>query len=210
VESAGSALGRGRSALELGFELTSVAPLAGFAVLHLGSYARVLFGALEIGSRHAPSGLGLCGEVLGIWLPLGFHAALAGPLWRWRRTQPAVARSTAWLALHRLTGAVLAVFIADHFVRFRLPILSADRYPADSVLVLARELSSTVAGFPLLAAWHALGTLALSFHLAYGLMRIAERRASPAALGRWRVVCGSIGVLSAVFGTLTVVRFAAG
>lgn len=104
----------------------------------------------------------------------------------------------------------MALFLADHFVRFRLPILTGDRYPAESVGALARELSTTVAGFPLLAAGHALGTLALSFHLGYGLMRISERRARPEHQRRLRMLCAGIGVVTAIFGTLTVVRLAAG
>ncbi|HTQ07208.1 MAG TPA: hypothetical protein VMI54_25300, partial [Polyangiaceae bacterium] len=148
--------GPARATLERGFELTSVVPLAGFAVLHLGNYARALFGAPEIGSRHAVSGLAVAGEAVGIWLPLAFHVALAGPIWRRRRREQPPPASAPWLTLHRLTGVILAPFVIDHFVRFRWPILRGDRYPAESVLALARELSSTVGGVPLLAAWHAL------------------------------------------------------
>ncbi len=198
------------AALERGFELTSVVPLAGFAVLHLGNYARALFGETEIGSRHAPSAWALAGEALGIWLPLVFHVALAGPIWRRRRNEPSAPRKAAWLTLHRLAGAVLAPFVLDHFVRFRWPILRGDRYPAESVLALARELSSTVGGFPILAAWHAVGTLALAHHLGYGLARVAERHAPPALQGRLRALSLAVGVLAALFGTLTVVRLATG
>ncbi len=210
MDPAGSAHGSARAAFERVFALTSVVPLAGFAVLHLGNYARALFGATALGDRHAPSGWALGGEAVLVWLPLAFHVALAGPVWRRRRTEPTEPRKAPSLALHRLTGALLAPFVVDHFVRFRWPILRGDRYPAESVLALARELSSTVAGFPLLAAWHALGTLALSYHLGYGLSRVAERYARKSALGRLRVLSFGVGVLAAVFGTLTIVRLATG
>lgn len=210
MDPAGSAHGSGRAAFERVFALTSVVPLAGFAVLHLGSYARVLFGATTLGDRHALSALALGVEAVVVWLPLAVHVALAGPLWLRRRTQTTAPGQAAPLALHRLAGALLAPFVVEHFVRFRWPIVRGDRYPAESVLALARELSSTVAGIPLLAAWHALGTLALSFHLGFGLARVAERYAPPAALGRWRALSFGLGVLVAVVGTLTIVRLATG
>jgi len=199
--------GRG---LERLFEATSVLPLAGFVLIHLGSYGRAAFGVTEIGTRHAPSDFALVGEALGIWLPLGFHAAYALPLWLRRRREATPSTDQAWLALHRLTGAFLGLFLLDHFVRFRLPILTGDRYPAESVQALAAELSRTSHGVPLVACLHALGTLALSFHLGYGLWRVAERHAEPGLRGRARAACLLIGGLFAVIGTLTVVRLATG
>lgn len=209
MEPAGPALARLRAARDSVFELTGVVPLAGFAVLHLASYARVLFGATELGARRPLAVWGMGFELLGALL-FGCHVALAGPVWLARRRAEAGRPRSAALALHRLTGAILLPFVVDHFVRFRWPILRGDRYPAESVLALARELSSTVAGVPLVAAWHVLGTLALSYHLSYGLSRFAERHAPPAGVRKARVVAAAIGVLAAVFGTLTIVRLATG
>lgn len=210
MKPAGSAESPARALLERGFEITSVVPLAGFAVLHLARYARALFGVTEIGSRHAPAGWVLGLEAIGVWLPLLFHVALAWPVWRRRRMETPEPRRAAWLSLHRLAGVVLAPFVLDHFVRFRWPILRGDRYPAESVTALARELSTTVSGVPLLAAWHALGTLALGYHLGYGLARVAERHGPPATRSRLRALSLALGALTAVFGTLTVLRLAAG
>jgi succinate dehydrogenase/fumarate reductase cytochrome b subunit len=211
VQAAGSAPSSTNRALELAFELTSVVQLTGFALWHVATYGRALFGATEIGARAPISGWIVAAELVGLWIPLGFHAVFGYVVWQRRRRDESVAPSErAWLALHRLSGAVLALFLADHFVRFRLPILTGDRYPAESVVALARELSTTVGGFPLLAAGHALGTLALSFHVGYGLMRVAERRARPPHKRRARLLCAGIGVVTALFGTLTVVRLAAG
>jgi succinate dehydrogenase/fumarate reductase cytochrome b subunit len=196
--------------LERVFELTSVVPLAGFALVHLATYGRALFGATEIGARHPVSGCAIAAEVLLIWLPFGFHLGYAPFVWRRRQRENVAPDARAWLALHRLSGVVLALFLVDHCVRFRLPILCGDRYPAESVLALARELSTTVGGVPLLAAANALGTLALSFHLGYGLIRIAERHAAPERQRRLRSACTAIAVVTALSGTLTVVRLAAG
>ncbi len=196
--------------LERVFEITSVVPLAGFALVHLATYGRALFGATELGARHPLSGFAIAAEVLLIWLPFGFHLGYAPCVWRRRQSENVLPDARAWLALHRLSGVVLGLFLADHFVRFRLPLLRGDRYPAESVLALARELSTTVAGVPLLAAAYALGTLALSFHLGYGLVRIAERRAQPELQRGLRAACTVVGVVTALTGTLTVVRLAAG
>ena len=210
MEPAASATSKTVDALERVFEVTSVLPLAGFALLHVGTYAPALFGATEIGGRHAPSGWALAGEALGIWLPLGFHTIYALPLWLARRRAAPAGGPAAWLALHRVTGLLLACFLVDHFVRFRLPILEGDRYPAESVQALARELSSTTSGVPLVAAFQALGTLSLAFHLGYGLWRVAERHAAAHAQRPLRVACVAVGALFGLLGTLTVVRLATG
>jgi len=197
--------------LERWFEVTSVLPLGGFALLHLVTYGRVLFGATEIGSRHAPSGWALAGEVLGVWLPLAFHAVFGFVVWA--RRAPVEERAEprhAYLLLHRATGLVLGGFLLDHALRFRLPILLGERHPAESVQALARELSTTLRGFPVLAGLHELGTLALAFHLGYGLWRVTERRAGAASARRLRPVCASIGALWALGGTFIVVRLATG
>jgi succinate dehydrogenase/fumarate reductase cytochrome b subunit len=210
VEPAAPRAGSSGPALERLFELTSVVPLAGFALLHCVTYGRAAWGASEVGYRHAPSAFALAGEAIGIWLPLGFHVLYAWPLWQRRRRVAAPERERAWLALHRLAGALLGLFLCDHFVRFRWPILVGDRYPADSLTVLAAELSQTTAGFPLVAALHALGTLALAFHLGYGLWRVVERRVRADRRRPAGAACAALGGLVAVIGTLAVVRLATG
>jgi succinate dehydrogenase/fumarate reductase cytochrome b subunit len=187
------------------FELTSVVPLGGFVVVHALDYGRVLLGAEEIGARRHPSPVAIVAEALFVWLPLVGHAAWSFSVWR-RRQEP----SSALTLAHRIAGIVTALFLADHFVRFRLPILSGRIHPGDSVLRLAAELSSTRGGVPWIAAFHLVGILAVAFHLAVGLRRIAERserlRGSPVV----RASCIGAGVITAVVGVLTVLRLAAG
>jgi succinate dehydrogenase/fumarate reductase cytochrome b subunit len=189
------------------FELTSVVPLGAFVVIHTLDYARVLFGAAEIGTRRPPSVLALFAEALLVWLPLVGHTLFSLAVWRRRSATEATPVSAL---AHRIAGVVVGLFLVDHFVRFRLPILMGRAHPGDSVLRLAAELSSTRGGVPWIAALHLAGMVAIAFHLAMGLRRIADRherlRGSPVV----RASCVGAGVLAGFLGVLTILRLAAG
>lgn len=201
----------GPSALDAWFEATSVLPLAAFALFHVGTYAGVLLGVRELGGPASPSPLVLATEAALVWLPLAFHVAVAPGVWARRRREPAKDPSDrAWRALHGLSGLALGAFLADHFVRFRLPILRGERYPSEALESLAGELSRTTFGVPLVAGLSVVGTLALGFHLGFGLWRISERRPRLAAARATRGACVGIGVTTALVGVLCVVRLAAG
>lgn len=196
-------------ALDRAFELSSVVPLGAFLLLHVGRYATVLLGAEEVGGRGAPSAAELGLEALLVWLPLAFHGLYGLVVWRRRAAEPgAPPRSNGLLVLHRLTTVPLALFLIDHFVRFRVPILRGEAYPADSVQRLVAELSTTRAGVPWVAALGLAGVLAAAFHLGFGLYRISIRRRMD-TLGL-RVACALAGVLVGGTGVVTVVRLAAG
>jgi succinate dehydrogenase hydrophobic anchor subunit len=98
----------------------------------------------------------------------------------------------------------------DHFVRFRLPILLGHVHPGDSLVRLAAGLSKTHWGVPWVAALHVVGTVAVAYHLALGLRRMAERserfRSSPLA----RATSVAAGVLAGVLGVLLILRLATG
>jgi succinate dehydrogenase/fumarate reductase cytochrome b subunit len=211
VEPAAPATRASGGALERWFETTSVLPLAAFAALHVGAYGRVLFGVTEMGARERPSPWLLAAEALFLWVPLGFHVAVAPRIWRQRRAEsPPTASGRASLTLHRASGVVLAFFLLDHFVRFRLPVVSGARLPAESLQALAAELSSTTFGVPLVAFLHTLGVLALGFHLGFGLWRSAERRPGLAGSRKLFGACVCVGATIVLVGTLTVIRLAAG
>jgi len=189
------------------FELTSVVPLAAFVVIHALDYGRVLLGAEEIGARRHPSIPALVTEALLVWLPIVGHAAWSFVIFRRRR---AAESGSASILAHRIAGIVVGLFLADHFVRFRLPLLSGRSHSGDSVLRLAAELSSTRGGVPWVAAFHLVGTVAVAFHLAVGLRRIADRsprlRESPVV----RAGCLAAGVVTGLVGIVTILRLATG
>ena len=182
-------------------------PLGAFVLIHTLDYGRVLFGAVEIGARRYPSIPLLVAEALFVWLPLVGHALYSFAVWQRRRREEA---GSASVLAHRIAGVTVGLFLVDHFVRFRLPILMGKTHPGDSVLRLAAELSSTRGGVPWVAALHLAGTVAIAFHLALGLQRIADRherlRGSPVV----RASCVGAGVLAGFLGVLTILRLAAG
>ena len=192
---------------ERAFELTAVVPLAAFVLVHVLDYARVLGGAQALGSRRHPSAPLVVVELLLVWLPLVGHAALS--FWIWRRRRATQVHSPTATA-HRLAGVVTGVFLVDHFVRFRLPILRGVTHSGDSLVRLAAELSSTRGGVPWVAALHLAGVVGVAFHLTLGLLRIVARserlRASRAA----RASSFAAGVLAGLAGVLTILRLATG
>jgi hypothetical protein len=196
--------------LESAFELTSVAPLGGFVLFHLAEYGRTLAGAGMIGARRSPPVGTLLLEATLVWLPFLFHASYGVVVWRRRRSvaEPSPAGGIGLLVLHRLTAVVAGVFVVHHFVRFRVPILSGRIYPADSIQRLAAELSATHFGMPLVAGLELFGVLAVSYHFAYGLFRLGERRGLDGP--GLRMAAAALGVISGGLGAATVIRLATG
>lgn len=198
------------SSFERVFALTSVVPVGAFVVLHVIDYARVLFGAEEIGSREAPSPLFLAAEAVLVWLPLALHALFGVVLWRRDATPAKSSSARALLTVHRISGIAIALFLVDHFVRFRVPILRGELRPADSVQRLAAELSRTQAGFPWIAGVSLLGVIAVAFHLGYGLRRIAERSPELEANRTYSGVSLGVGLVVLFAGLFALLYLAAG
>jgi hypothetical protein len=194
--------------LDRAFELSSVVPLGAFVLLHVGRYASVLFGAETVGARGSPGAMALVLEAAFVWLPLAFHALYAPSVWRRRRATEATEATGGLVVLHRLAALPLVLFLVDHFVRFRLPILRGEAYPSDAVQRLAAELSTTRGGVPWVAALSLVGVLSSAFHLGFGLHRISIRRRMD-SLGL-RIACAAAGLAVGVPGVLAVVRLAAG
>jgi hypothetical protein len=194
--------------LDRAFELSSVVPVGAFVLLHVGRYASVLFGAETVGARGSPSALALTLEVLLVWVPLAFHALYAPSVWRRRRAEEATVPAGGLVVLHRLATLPLALFLVDHFLRFRLPILRGEAYPSDAVQRLLAELGTTRGGVPWVAALGLAGVLSAAFHLGFGLHRISIRRRMDSV--GMRIACALAGLAVGVPGVLTVVKLAAG
>ena len=197
--------------LERAFEVSSVVPLGAWALLHVLDQGRVLFGAAEIGARRHPGAFTLALEALFVWAPLVFHAGLGAAIYaKRRRAREAAPSRRALLAVHRASGLVALAFLADHFVRFRWPVLEGRAYPADAVQRLALELSRTSGGAPLVAAFHLAGVLAIALHLSVGLTRLVER--SERYRGSRPLVHAAVaaGVVTGVVGVLSILELAAG
>jgi succinate dehydrogenase / fumarate reductase cytochrome b subunit len=195
--------------------LSGVLPLGLFVLVHLGSQARAVGGAL--GRAHPPpaSATWLWVETLCVLVPLTLHALIEMFYLRVRdsnvRRYP-FSRNWAWL-LQRASGAVALAFVIWHFVALRLPTLRAGS-EHDSFVSLSASLSSTGAGgVPFVALGYLVGLAAVVYHLANGIhgfcftwglvtTRDASRRVS-------KVLTFS-GVLLFALGAATVIYFATG
>jgi len=196
--------------LERAFELSSVVPLGAFVVIHLVEYARLLAATAVVGARRFPPPSLVAVELVLVWVPLVFHVVFGAVVWRRRRKAPEtnLPGGVGLLVLHRLSALVALAFVVHHVVRFRLPILRGQIYPADSAQRLVAELSATRAGMPLVAALELLGVLAVSYHFAYGLFRLGARHSLDGT--RLRVACAGTGAILGLLGAATVIRLAGG
>lgn len=155
------------------FRACGVAPLGVFVLLHVLLYSRALLGVRALGSA---DGLRLSPWVIAVELvlvagPLAFHALYG--LHRLARGPGLAAAGSAGALdrLQRYSSPLLLVFIVDHYVRFRWPMLTGELAPVDAHGLLVRELASTSAGLPLVAAFQLVGAAVTAFHLGYGLYR---------------------------------------
>lgn len=151
------------------FELSGVVPLGVYAAVHVGTYARALFGREHFGAADPRSWLQVGLELVLVWVPLAFHGGYGLAL-SLRRVHGDSGERRTTLIL-RGTGVLAFAFIVAHTLWLRLPLWRGERAPEDTLQMLAAGLSSTLNGVPVAAAVHVLGILALAAHLGYGLDR---------------------------------------
>ena len=197
---------------------SGVLPLGGFLLEHLWTNASALWGQRRFDSAvariEALPGL-VAIEVLGIFLPLAFHAGYG--LWLTRRSRANVGtypytRNWGYL-LQRISGLVLLAFLLFHLWEFRIQkwlfgMDSRSFYP-----VLAAGLSSTRWGIPWRAVFYLAGLLAACTHFGNGLFGFActwGLAGSRRAQKRFFAACCALGAGTFLLGTLTVVHFATG
>ncbi len=194
------------------FRACGVAPVGAFVLLHALGYAQVLFGRRSFGDPDArgPSALELVAEVALVLAPLAYHAAY-GVFLLLRRPR-AADRSRAPLdRLQRFASVLVLIYIVDHFVRFRWPMLLGTSSEYDAHPLLVRELSSTTYGMPLVAAFQLLGTAAVAFHLGYGVHRHDFAGVRWLSLGKGRTALAvAIGLLVLVPASFALIALATG
>ena len=150
-----------------------------------------------------------------ILLPLAFHAgygvflALSG-----RSNVSRYANNRNWMyTLQRTTGLIALVFILLHLSQYWWPKVTKTMVPDQFYPALSADLSSTTAGFPLVALGYLLGVAAVSFHFANGLwgflvswgITVTRRSQRTSA-----AVLGVFGLTLFLFGANTVIYFATG
>lgn len=189
------------------FELSGVVPLGVYLLVHVVSYARVLFGSDDFGLLDGPSlALSLLGVAV-VWLPLGFHAAYGA--WLSTRALPEARERKQYALLMRASGLSALAFLVWHALWFSWPLKRGQLAPEDVTERLAATLSSTSDGLPLVAALHLLGLGAVCAHFGWGFARFLEgwgvARARSARLGAGLVSATLFGV-----GAATLIELATG
>ena len=197
---------------ERAFRACGIAPLGVFVLLHVGMYGRALAGFRDFGD---PDAIRLSPWVIALELalvagPLAFHAGYGLHLLARRRNRPASGTLHVLDRVQRASSLLVLAFIADHYARFRWPMLSGVAISSDAHALLVRELSSTSSGLPLVAGFQLLGIAAVAFHLGYGLYRFdwplpwlaAEKRRTWLAVG--------VGLLVLITASFAVIELATG
>ncbi len=198
--------------------LSGVVPVGLYLVFHLWTNARALQGQVVYDQAvteiaHLPYLLAL--EILGIYIPLLFHALYGITLAF--EARPNVRRypySRNWMyTLQRASGLVAFAFIAWHVWQFRIQVALGHMEKADFFPTLCSSLSSTHAGIPVVALLYLVGIAATVFHFANGLYGFCfswgitvSRRATRIA----SALFGIAGIVLFVISANTVIYFATG
>jgi len=195
--------------------LTGLLPVGLFLLGHLWSQLAALAGQ---GAYDAARG-GLAAskwlQLVLVVLPLSFHAGFGVLLAvRSRNNVDAYPVSRTWMYLaQRVTGVVTFAFVSWHVAHLWVPQLVGTLGPHQMYSKLEEDLSTTSAGFPVMAALMMAGVGASSFHFANGVWSFAvgwglvRRRSRQSAVAAATVV---LGVVLFVAGMDSVVYFATG
>jgi succinate dehydrogenase/fumarate reductase cytochrome b subunit (b558 family) len=197
--------------------------MGAFLVLHLWTNSTALLGrerftATVMASNQLPFVAAL--EITFLYVPLLFHAsygvrlALGGA-----RDPQRYPGGPERQLLQRVTGGVALLFIGFHLYQYRVQRWLGNLAETDFHDELAASLSSTAFGIPWNALGYLLGTSAVAFHFANGLIAFYHsRRASTAQLGSkvpggaraFSVGVAASGALLFATASLVVLYFATG
>lgn len=200
--------------------LSGIVPIGVFLVEHLFTNSAILLpnGAHEY-QRDVNFIWGLPGllylEILGIWLPLAFHAGLGIVYIFTGRPNSRIYtyadnRRYTWM---RITGIIALFFIFIHLAQTRWGWTFGGLYDAP----FDPERATLTTAQSVQAHWwtpwfYAIGTLAAVFHFANGLWTAAITwglTLSVRGQRRWGWVCLAIGVVLGVVGLASIAKFAA-
>lgn len=193
--------------------LTGILPVGVFLCFHLFTNFQMLVGNFqhEVQFIHDMPAL-LFIEIFGLWLPIGFHAAL-GVVY----TFTGVPNSTAYsyqdnwrYTFQRITGILALLFIFVHVAKLRWGwtfggMLDTPFYlsgPNGEPLAKATTAIALQHAFPLVAIMYVVGVYSCVYHFANGLWTAAITwglTVSVAAQKRWGQVCTAVGVALAIF-----------
>jgi succinate dehydrogenase / fumarate reductase, cytochrome b subunit len=200
------------------FSLSGVFPIGVFLMEHLWVNAKALRGeeaftqgVADIQSLPYLPFL----EIVGIFIPLGFHALYGVYLSFTAKTDAREAGyGPSWLyPLLRASGLVALVFIGFHLYEYRIHKWLFGMRTDTFYPTIAAHLSSTSASVPWLALVYLLGILATTFHFAYGLLRFLLTwgfAVTRAAQRRAAYACAGLGALLFLVGADTLIVFATG
>ena len=193
--------------------LSGVVPVGLFLVEHLWTNARAVYGRdafnRGVGDIQALPFLAWI-ELLGIGLPLAFHALYGFVIAA--QARPNVGRygwSRNWMyLLQRVTGVVAFVFIVVHLWEFRVQKLLGRMAWQDFYGRLVTDLD---VAHPALFVLYFLGITAAVFHFANGLWLVGNTwgiTLGERSMRRSAVLCGLLGVLLWGLGMNTLLHFA--
>lgn len=212
--------------------LTGIVPVGVFVIFHLFTNAQIAFSTFEheVGWIHSLPAL-LFLEVFGLWLPIGFHAALGIVyIFTGKRNTRAYPYGDNWrYALQRWTAWVSLAFIFFHVATLRWgwtfgvmptpfyypdPGVSANMQTAmgavlgvDALNLASATTAMTLQHSPLVLLAYILGVYSVIFHWANGLWTAAITwglTLSVASQKRWGYVCAAMGVVLSIFAALAI------
>lgn len=198
--------------------LTGVVPAGVFVALHLWSNFHALQG--QRAYRNAAWGTGsayfVAVEILGLYVPLAFHASYGLALLVRNRVADSSdsPRRRSAKAVDRVSSVALSLFIIYHVFEFRIPVALGNARPTDFFPTLCDRLSSTTSlGIPLVASIYLLGVAAASYHFAHGLSHLCSSWGIPLTERASRLTVGlsvAAGLGLFLLGASTVLYFATG
>ncbi len=190
--------------------LTGIIPIGAFLIEHFFSN----FVAIEGPAAYTKQVAFLAGfpfvfvlELVGIWIPISFHALYGFYIWyRGEMNVGDYPWTNNWLyAAQRWTGAIAFFYMAYHVWHLRFAGEHILSNPAAAFPKVQMEFQN-----PLLIAFYAIGIVAASWHFAYGIWLFSAKWglvSGDRAQRRFGYVCLAIAILFVAVGGASMYAF---